>query len=154
MKNVFVLDENIVISMSTLRNEKGNIDYSSGHLLFAIAENCHKVLLTESINVKYQVQYNSLTREGNIHISNAFIHLLNHMMANADKIIWDVDTEVDFPECSFDPHDYVYVSLASKRHAILVTSDDKLIKDLTNLSIVEMYNFAAKRPEEAIIDAR
>lgn len=154
MKNSFVLDENVVIAMSTFRNEKGGTDYSSGCLLYSIAHNCHKVIITESIYTKYQQQFTSLTREGNIHISNAFIHLINQLMVHDDKLIWDVDSDVAFPERSFDPDDYIYVALASRNRAILITEDDKLIRDLTNASIIERYNFEVKRPEEAIIDAR
>lgn len=153
MKNIFVLDENIVIFMSTFINEKGNIDFSAGHLLYSIADNCHKLLITESIHIKYLQKFNELKRVGNIHITNAFIHLLNHMIANSEKTIWDTDTDVAFPKSSFDPDDYVYVSLASKRRAILVTSDCKLIRDLTKSSIIKTYNFEVKRPEEAIKDA-
>jgi len=153
MKNLFVLDECTVLSASKLKNEKDEIDFSTSYLIHSIAYNCHKILITQTIYQKYLQKFSQLSRYKNVHINNAFIHLLNQLMVNSEKIIWESDAVVEFPPKSFDPDDYPYVSLASKRHAILVTSDNKLICNLNDSSITKAYNFQAKRPENAINDA-
>ena len=84
-----------------------------------------------------------------VKIASAFASL----MTNDEKIIWDVNLEHSYPEKAFDDDDTLYVNLSAKRHAILVTQDNKLIEDLSNASITATYNFEVKRPEDAVHDA-
>lgn len=151
MKKQFVLDENILISTATLKNERGEDDYASLTLFGSIVVNCHKILLTEEILQKYYDKFKTLDKDEYVvvNIASAFASL----MTNDEKIIWDVNLEHSYPEKAFDGDDISYVNLSAKRHAILVTQDNKLIEDLLKASITATYKFEVKRPEAAIQDA-
>jgi hypothetical protein len=151
MKNKFILDENIIICSSINCNEYGDPDYSSGTLLYQIAYNCHKILLTEKIYNRYLLQIERLKYEGE-YITNAAISLLQHLMHNSDKIVWEEDSEIDLSSYEFDQDDSDYIKLAILRHCIFVTTDNSLIDDIKRSEIDTSNNFFIKRPEDAIVD--
>ena len=75
MKNKFVLDENIIISIVTLKNARNEIDYSASILILMIARNCHKILITPKINVKYYQKFNEIKEDKTKPISVQFLHI-------------------------------------------------------------------------------
>lgn len=154
MKNIFVLDECFVRCVSQSRNERGEFDTSFGLLYYLIAYNCHKIALTECLYRKYSIKVDEIKLERQIPRTDIFFHLLQNFMINSDKVIWGPDIQIDFPLDSFDEDDNQIVSLASRKNAILVTTDDKLIKDLNTSNIITRHNFEVKRPENAIADAQ
>ena len=93
MKNKFVLDENIIISIVTLKNERSEIDYSASILILMIAKNCHKILITPKINVKYYQKFNEIKEDKTKQISVQVLHIFNHLMRNSAKIIWENRSE-------------------------------------------------------------
>lgn len=150
MKNVFVLDECVVRCISQSLNEKGEFDTSFGHLFYSIIHNCHKIALTSCLYAKYSRKIDDIEAERDTPRNDLFFHLLSFLMTFQEKIVWGPDTILSFPEGSFDDDDEQMVSLASLKNAILVTVDDKLIRDLTNSRIISTYNFKVKRPELAL----
>lgn len=154
MKNAFVIDENIIYHASMTRNERDEISFSAGRLLYQIADNCHHIAITEKLYVKYLNKIDEIKNIRDRDRTDIFIHLLNYMLRIEEKISWYVDLDVTFPDNCFDPDDYDFVSLASRVNGILVTNDNKLIRDLANCSILRSHNFQVKRPEDAIIDAQ
>ena len=154
MKNVFVLDECVIRCISQSHNEKGEFDSAFGLLFYSIIHNCHRIAITKCLYAKYSRQIDEIKAEHDTPRNDIFYHLLSFIMTFQEKVVWGPDTILSFPDGAFDVDDAQMVSLASLRNAILVTVDDKLIRDLTNSGITSTYNFEVKRPEHALPDAR
>ena len=151
MKRNFVLDLSIIPQSWLGTNEQGQEDYSSARLLLDVIENCHKIILNDYLLRKYSEKTNQVKR---IHrgakVLNA-INVIHQSMKKTNKVKMDTDVlDINFPEGSFHDDDIPIVTLAARNRAILVTTDNNLIRKLRESSIAQSYSIKPEKPEDAI----
>jgi len=79
------------------------------------------------------------------------INLIHQAMRIRGKVKFGSDAlDINFPKGSFHDDDLPIVTLAAKEHAILVTTDNNLIRKLRETSIAESHSITPDRPENAI----
>ena len=151
MKKKFVLDLNIIPQSWLGTNEQGHEDYSSAFLLLNIIENCHRIIINNYLLRKYSEKTDQVKR---IHrgakVLNA-INVIHQAMKITNKVKIESDIlDINFPERSFHDDDLPIVTLAARNQAILVTTDNNLIRKLRESSIAQSYSIKPMRPEDAI----
>ena len=154
MKKSFVLDLNIIPQSWLGTNEQGIRDYSSALLLLDIIENCHRIIVNNYLLTKYSEKTDQVKR---IHrgakILNA-INVIHQAMKTTNKVKIESDIlDISFPEGSFHDDDLPIVTLAARNRAVLVTTDNNLIRKLRESSIAHSYSIKPERPEDAIMYA-
>lgn len=151
MPNKFVLDENVIISASTFKDENCIDDYSSSTLLNLIACNGHSLLVTQEIYSRYIKQYHKLVEEKKA-FTDIAIKILTSMMASG-KIVYENYCEIDLPEQNYHRKDDCFIKLAMNKNSIVATLDNSLIDDIKENEIDITYHFEIKRPSDAHVDA-
>ena len=151
MKKNFVLDLNIIPQSWLGTNEQGLEDFSCARLLLDIIENCHRIIINNYLLRKYSEKTDQVKK---IHrgakVLNA-INVLHHAMNKRNKVKMDTDIlDVNFPEGSFHDDDLPIVTLAARNRAILVTTDNNLIRKLRESGIARLHSIKPERPEDAI----
>ena len=151
MKKSFVLDLNIIPQSWLGTNERGEEDYSSAFLLLNIIENCHRIIINNYLLREYSVKTNQAKR---IHqaakVLNA-INIIHQAMKTRNKVKMGSDAlDINFPEGSFHDDDLPIVTLAAKNRAILVTTDNNLIRKLRDSNVSQSHSIQPQRPEDAI----
>ena len=155
MKHTFVLNENIVIAVSTLRNERGQPDRTSAELVNAIVTNCHRIAWSLAIYERWSRQVQLLQNQGGA-IAPSFMTLFSQARF--------VDGKCPWPETGDPPplagegawssklqDDQDFLRLAAQfPSSFLVTADEPLREDVTDLGLDETYSFQVVSPEEAI----
>lgn len=151
MKKNFVLDLNIIPQSWLGTNERGHEDLSSARLVLNIIANCHRIIVNNYLLSKYSEKTDEVKR---IHrgakVLNA-INVLHQAMNITNKVKIDSDIlNISFPEGSFHDDDIPIVTLAARNQAILVTTDNNLIRKLRESSIANSCSIKPERPEDAI----
>lgn len=151
MKKSFVLDLNIIPQSWLGTNERGLEDYSSAFLLLNIIENCHRIIINNYLLRKYSEKTDQVKRvHRGAKVLNA-INVLHQAMKIKNKVKIESDLlDINFPEGSFHDDDIPIVTLAARKHAILVTTDNNLIRKLRESGIAQSYSIKPERPEDAI----
>jgi len=151
MKRSFVLDLNIIPQSWLGTNERDQEDYSSAFLLLNIIQNCHRIVVNNYLLRKYSEKTDQVKQvHKGAKVLNA-INVIHQAIKTTNKVKIDVDTlDITFPEGSFHDDDIPIVVLAARNQAILVTSDDNLIRKLRESSIAQSYSITPERPESAI----
>ena len=151
MKKDFVLDLNIIPHSWLGKNERGLEDYSSSFLLLNIIENCHRIIVNKYLLRKYSEKTDQVKRvHRGAKVLNA-INVLHQAMNIRNKVIIESDIlDINFPKGSFHDDDLPIVTLAARKHAILVTTDNNLIRKLRESSIAQSHSIKPERPEDAI----
>jgi len=151
MKNAFVLDLNIIPHAWLGKNEHGLVDYSSASLILNIIENCHKIIVNDYLLRKYAQKTDEMKV---LHKGAKVLNIINVMhqaMTIFGKVKFDTDElNIRFPLHSFHDDDVPVVTPAARNHAILVTSDDNLIRKLRESSITQSFEMKVLRPKDAI----
>ena len=154
MKHTFVLNENIAIAVSTLKNERGERDLTSFELVTTIVEKCHRIACSSTVYAKWSAQDQARQNSG-METDLSFMALL------AQASI--VDGKCPWPETGDPPplagegtwssklqDDQDFLRLAAYYQFFLVTADRRLREDVTDLGLDETYSFQVVSPEEAI----
>ena len=147
MKRKFLLDENVIIAAETLENEKQQHDRSSADLVEAVVANCHSFVLSVELFAKYARRADAIRRDRRPSGGVLMMPLFKVLMVDPEKC------RVSLPQESLQiageeaiPDDDLFlVRLGVATEAILVTTDDRLIKRLASKVAIH-----AMRPEEAL----
>lgn len=155
MKHTFVLNENIIIAVSTLRNERGQHDRTAAELVNAIVANCHRIAWSPALYERWSRQVQTLQNQGSA-IAPSFMTLFSQARFVDGKCPWP---EVGDPpplsgeDCWSsklqDDRDFLRLA-AHFPSSFLVTADEPLREDVTSLSLDETYSFQVLSPDEAI----
>lgn len=155
MRHTFVLDENIVVAITTLENEKGERDLTSANLFTEIIESCHCLGWSRAIYARWCRQIDNLISQRKA-IGPSFLALLAQVQRVPDKCF--IPDEGDPPALA-DEHlwstkmqddiDFIRLAAYFGFGCLLTTVDDPLIDDLTRLDLDTRYSFSAVRPAEA-----
>ena len=85
MKHTFVLNENIVIAVSTLKNERGQHDRTSAKLVNAIVANCHRIAWSLALYERWSRQVQTLQNQGSA-IAPSFMTLFSQAFTVEGKV--------------------------------------------------------------------
>ena len=152
MKLTFVLNENIVIAVSTLRNERGKHDSTCAELVSAIVANCHRIAWSTALYGRWSRQVQTLQYQGSA-IAPSFMALLSQAFAVDGKVPQTGNPPSLPGEGSWSTKlqdDQDFLRLAAFHGCFLVTADRRLKEDVTELGLDETYSFQVVSPEEAI----
>ena len=155
MKHTFVLNENIVIAVSTLRNERGERDHTSADLFNAIVANCHRVAWSPALNERWSRQVQTLQNQGSA-IAPSFMTLFSQARFVDGKCPWPeagdpapLSGEDSWSSKLQDDQDFLRLA-AHFPSSFLVTADEPLREDVNDLGLDETHSFQVVSPEEAI----
>ena len=147
MKHIFVLDENVFIQSFTCRNiQDSQDDFNSLNLILGILRNCHRVGLSSELTLKYREKSKTLEKKekiyGNvIRIWNNLLYISNkHRLSNSH--LENLPTNLLDDSHVIEPT--VFLS------GILVTTDDKLKRRLTEWAEKKRLKLTIKSPKEAL----
>ena len=151
MKHTFVLNENIAIAVSTLRNERGERDHTCADLFNTIVTNCHRVAWSPALNERWSRQVKALQNSGTA-IDPSFMTLIS-LAFTVDGKVPQTGNPPPLPgEDSWSSKlqdDQDFLRLAAYHKCFLVTADRRLREDVTDLGLDEMHSFQVVSPEEA-----
>lgn len=153
MKHTFVLNENIVIAVSTLRNERGQPDRTSAELVNAIVANCHRIAWSPALNERWSRQVQVLQNSG-MAIDPSFMTLFSQAFTVDGKVPQTGNPPPLAGEDTWssklqDDRDFLRLA-AQFPSSFLVTTDEPLREDVNDLGLDETYTFQVVSPEEAI----
>ncbi len=153
MKHTFVLNENIVIAVSTLRNERGQPDRTSAELVNAIVANCHRIAWSPALNERWSRQVQALQNSG-MAIDPSFMTLFSQAFTVDGKVPQTGNPPPLTGEDSWssklqDDQDFLRLA-AHVQPSFLVTTDEPLRSDVLRLGLDETYSFQVLSPDEAI----
>lgn len=150
MKRTFVIDENVYVFFHTQQNEKGIEDLSSLRVVESAIANCHSIALSPELYRRYSQKHTVIQTGGRRASPRSLISLLRDALAFPPKGVLVVDAPPLTREGEFHDDDIPVVRIAAAAKAILVTTDDRLIKCLNESGIPEEHGFKALRPEAAM----
>lgn len=155
MKRTFVLNENIAIAVSTLRNERGHHDRTSAELVNAIVANCHRIAWSLALYERWSRQVQTLQNQGSA-IAPSFMTLFSQARFVDGKCPWPetgdpppLSGEESWSSKLRDDRDFLRLA-AQFPSSFLVTTDEPLREDVTDLGLDETYTFQVVSPAEAI----
>ena len=155
MKHTFVLNENIAIAVSTLKNERGERDLTSFELVTTIVEQCHHIACSSAVYAKWSSQ-DQARRNSGMEIDLSFMALLAQASIVDGKCPWPetgnpppLSGEDCWSSKLQDDRDFLRLA-AHFPSSFLVTTDEPLREDVTDLGLDETYSFQVVSPAEAI----
>ena len=153
MKHTFVLNENIVIAVSTLRNERGERDHTSADLFNAIVTNCHRVAWSPALNERWSRQVQALQNSG-MAIDPSFMTLFSQAFTVEGKVPQTgnpppLPGEDSWSSKLQDDRDFLRLA-AHLQPSFLVTTDEPLREDVSDLGLAVEHSFQVVSPQEAI----
>ena len=155
MKHTFVLNENIVIAVSTLRNERGERDHTSADLFNAIVANCHRIAWSLALYERWSRQVQALQNQGSA-IAPSFMTLFSQARFVDGKCPWPETGDpppLSGEDCWStklqDDRDFLRLA-AHFPSSFLVTNDGPLRNDVGRLGLDVEHSFQVLSPEEAI----
>lgn len=147
MKYTFILDENVYIQSHTCKNIKDSQDnFHSLRLILKILEECHKVGLTNELMIKYQEKSKIFKKKGKIYPNVPKIW--NKILYRSDKYRLSDNHLKDLPTNL--QHDRHVIEPTIFLQGILVTTDDKLRRRVTEWAKKKGISLNIKSPEEAL----
>lgn len=147
MKYTFILDENVYIQSHTCKNIKDSQDnFYSLRLILKILEECHKVGLTNELITKYQEKSKMFKRKGKIYANVP--RIWNKILYRRDKYRLSDNHLKDLPTNL--QHDRHVIEPTVFLAGILVTTDAKLRRRLTEWTKKKGSSLNIKSPEEAL----
>ncbi len=159
MKHTFVLNENIAITVSTLRNERGELDRTSAELVNAIVANCHRIAWSPTIYGRWSRQVQTLQNQGGA-IAPSFMVLFSQAQFVDGKCPWPktgdpppLSEEDSWSTKLHDDRDFLRLA-AYFPSSFLVTTDAPLRNDVEHLGLDKTHSFRVLSPEDAIPLAR
>lgn len=153
MKHTFVLNENIAIAVSTLRNERGQHDRTSAELVNAIVANCHRIAWSLALYERWSRQVQALQNSGTA-IDPSFMTLIS-LAFTVDGKVPQMGNPPPLPgEDSWssklqDDQDFLRLA-AQFPSSFLVTTDEPLREDVSDLGLDVKHSFQVVSPAEAI----
>ena len=153
MKHTFVLNENIAIAISTLRNERGQHDRTSAELVNAIVANCHRIAWSPALNERWSRQVQAL-QNSSMAIDPSFMTLFSQAFTVDGKVPQTGNPPPLSGEDSWssklqDDRDFLRLA-AHVQPSFLVTTDEPLGNDVRRLGLDVEHSFQVLSPEEAI----
>ena len=155
MKHTFVLNENIAIAVSTLKNERGEHDLTSFELVTTIVEQCHRIACSSTVYAKWSAQDQARQNSG-MEIDLSFMSLLAQASIIDGKCPWPetgdpppLSGEDSWSSKLQDDRDFLRLA-AQFPSSFLVTTDEPLREDVNDLGLDETYTFQVVSPAEAI----
>ena len=155
MKHTFVLNENIAIAVSTLRNERGQHDRTSAELVNTIVANCHRIAWSLALYERWSRQVQTLQNQGSA-IAPSFMTLFSQARFVDGKCPWPeagdpapLSGEDSWSSKLQDDQDFLRLA-AHVQPSFLVTTDEPLRSDVRRLGLDETHSFQVVSPEEAI----
>ena len=174
MKRGFLFDLNVIRFVATLKNEKGEEDYSSKQLLVGVINACNPVFVPVGYPMKYLRIWSDLKRRGEFLDTGVFTKYgsrSSFLQADRDEILTNVNTAItdintaitdiniaiadiaeveEMGEYDDDEEDLVRLAAHVDNGIVMVTTDDRLRNKLNELGMPEKYGFKIMRPEDAI----
>ncbi len=150
MKRIFVIDENVYVFFHTQQNEKGIEDLSSLRMVESAIANCHSIALSYELYRRYSRKHEVIPARGRLATPRSLISLFKDALANPPKGVLVENAPPLIRETEFHNDDIPVVRVAAATKAILVTTDDRLIRRLDESGIAKVYGIRALRPETAV----
>jgi hypothetical protein len=145
MKQIYVLDENVLIQSFTCKDNDSVDDFDSGELVAAILRKCHKIGLSCELRKRYFDKMKSLETVGK---TTTAARIWTHLLYRKDKFTFCESNLKNLP-ASIE-HDHHVIEPALFLSGILVTTDNKLREKLTQWCEKQGYQIEIKSPRNAI----
>jgi hypothetical protein len=146
MKQIFVLDENVLIQSHTCRNiSNSEDDFNSLNLIINILEECHKIGLSSKLVEKYCEKITDIEKCRKP--ANA-LKIWRNFLNRKDKQVMCDSHQKKIPLNI--QHDAHVIEPALFLSAILVTTDKKLKARVLQWSEIEHHRISVKSPKEAM----
>lgn len=153
MKRAFSIDLNVVRFAATLKNEKGDDDYSSKLLVVSILKLCNTLFIPDKRYISRYIKLISELGDSNEFIDSEIFSLWRDFWTTEGKLDWLEDEPSALEEEGmFDADDRDFVRMAAHidNGIVFVTTDNRLIRRLNDLKMTKKYGFDILRPENAM----
>jgi len=151
----FILDENVIISAQTGRNDRGSPDLTCVSLLVGIVEGPHSLAVTRDIWGSYSRQVGLIPASQAVE-GIGVMAVLRELFSDSERGSQFKSPPPELPELvgfqGIDEGDRAFVELAVDQDdgITLVTTDTKLMAAVNSLGLPGRYRFSVQSPQDVL----